>query len=216
MERKTDRRNIETCRLSDSCLMKMYNEFVKCQRIYILFMFISLAYGTRFTDCQPNRVRHSDRHSFNLNRYLINTAKHTHTLTHNSHRSIVVEGPVRISLAFSSMYCFCAHAAYTRCLLLAANCIGIVGNCIAYFAAHVSVQPVGVTDNTSLFVCLLCACLPINLFVRLSVALCLKTASMVTLLVFNWQLTRLLSAFSPTQLRSVVAHFDVDRRYYTV
>lgn len=53
--------------------MKMYNEFVKCQRIYILFMFISLAYGTCFTDCQPNRVRHSDRQSFNLNRYLINT-----------------------------------------------------------------------------------------------------------------------------------------------
>lgn len=78
-ERQTDRRNIETCRLSDSCLMKMYNEFVKCQRIYILFMFISLAYGTRFTDCQPNRVRHSDRQSFNLNRYLINT--HTHSLT---------------------------------------------------------------------------------------------------------------------------------------
>lgn len=78
-ERQTDRRNIETCRLSDSCLMKMYNEFVKCQRIYILFMFISLAYGTRFTDCQPNRVSHSDRQSFNLNRYLINTTKHTHT-----------------------------------------------------------------------------------------------------------------------------------------
>lgn len=158
MERQTDRRNIETCRLSDSCLMKMYNEFVKCQRIYILFMFISLAYGTRFTDCQPNRVRHSDRQSFNLNRYLINTTKHTHTLTHNSHRSIVVEGPVRISLAFSSMYCFCAHAAYTRCLLLAANCIGIVGNCIAYFAAHVSVQPVACQSHQS--VCLSAVCLP--------------------------------------------------------
>lgn len=184
--------------------MKMYNEFVKCQRIYILFMFISLAYGTCFTDCQPNRVRHSDRQSFNLNRYLINT---------HSHRSIVVEGPVRISLAFSSMYCCCAHAAYTRCLLLAANCIGIVGNCIAYFAAHVSVQPVACQSHQS--VCP-SACLPINLFVRLSVTLCLKTASMVALLVFNWQLTRLLSAFFPTQPRSVVAHFDVDRRYYTV
>lgn len=105
-------------------------------------------------------ARHSDRQSFNLNRYLINT------LTHNSHRSIVVEGPVRISLAFSSMYWCCAYAAYTRCLLLAANCIGIVGNCIAYFAAHVSVQPVACQSLQS--VCLsVCvpACLSICLFV---------------------------------------------------
>lgn len=57
----------------------------------------------------------TDRQSFDLNRYLINTYIHTHI----SHRSIVIEGPVRISLAFSSMCCCCAHGAYTRCLLLA-------------------------------------------------------------------------------------------------
>lgn len=126
----------------------------------------------------------SDRQSFKLNRYLINT--YTHTLTTLIvHRSIVVEGPVRISLAFSSMCCCCAHAAYTRCLLLASKLHWHRWqlHCLLCGARFRSARCLSVTP-LCLSVCLP-ACLPINLFVRLSVALCLETASMVALLVFN-------------------------------
>lgn len=67
--------------------MKMYNEFVKCQRIYILFMFISLAYGTCFTECQPNCGRHSVRQTVVQLEQVFN--KYINTHTHNSHRSSI-------------------------------------------------------------------------------------------------------------------------------
>lgn len=150
----------------------MYNEFVKCQRIYILFMFISLAYGTCFTDSQPNRQ------SFNLNRYLINT--HSQLSSINRCRGTCSN----FIGVFKYVLLLCTRCVYA---MLVASCKlhwhRCQLHCLLCGARFRSARCLSVTP-----VCLsvrLCACLPINLFVRLSVALCLKTASMVALFVFN-------------------------------
>lgn len=126
----------------------------------------------------------SDRQSFNLNRYLINTYTHTH----NSHRSSInrCRGTCANFIGiFKYVLLLCTRCVYA--MLVASLQIALASLAIALptLRRTFPFSPLPVS-HSCLFVCLP-ACLPINLFVRLSLALCLETASMGG--TFSFQLT---------------------------